>query len=104
MILKTRKISNSAIKCLLLGFLLLLNIENQNPLPLTISLVVLYSFYLEHRINTLYSEIQKSISGIDKDTKQLFDNQKLIMTLINSFKNDLGKIKKIKNIDNKSKK
>tara|TARA_R110000868_G_scaffold20318_1_gene86177 strand:+ start:497 stop:820 length:324 start_codon:yes stop_codon:yes gene_type:complete len=96
------------IKFSFLSFILVINYFNTNTIPLTISLVVLYLFYLNSKIRNLVNETQINVNLIEKQDasiKELNNNQKILIKTVKDFRNKvnitLGKNKQNKSIDNK---
>jgi hypothetical protein len=86
------------VKSLLLGFLIILNVMYKDTIPLTIMLAVLYIFYLETKIIKFNFAVKDTVKKIDSDISKLYDNQKSIMTLFNSFKQIIKKFESKKSV------
>jgi hypothetical protein len=91
-------------KILIVVVCIVSNFYNINTVPFTILFAFLYLFYLENKIKTVSIELRDSIIDTDKDTKQLFDNQKILLSEIKVIKHTLEQIKKNNIIANKKKK
>lgn len=87
-----------------ISLIILIFFSNSNPytIPLLFSIMVLYIFLLESRINFLRDELQINVNLIEstqKDNRILVDNQKILNKAFKELNNKLNKLF-VKNKDN----
>lgn len=87
-----------------ISLIILIFFSHSNPytIPLLFSIMVLYIFLLESRINFLRDELQINVNLIEstqKDNRILVDNQKILNKAFKELNNKLNKLF-VKNKDN----